>query len=360
MASILTILHNTPWPVWLLLAVIVLLGVQGMRSRVLSVWRLLVTPVIFIGWGLFSLALQALSSPWLITDWLIAATVVATIAWMTTDLAAARMDRTRQRVSLPGSPFPLIRNLLIFAAQYGFGVAMALAPASHGKLVIWSIAVSGASAGYFLGWMIHFASIYRRPPVSGVVAEAQPQRREPLGVNSVHPLTLIGDAHVAKGTLLAVSILAASSVLLGMTPLHAQDTSIGRTLVERYVAAFNNHDVSALADVIAEKYLQHNGRAGQGLAGTQATIKSYFETFPDMHMQLEDTIISGDKVVARITLTATHTRSVQLGPGALVFQPTGKKLSWGDIDIWRVADGKFVEHWDQSDLLGLARQMRGD
>ncbi len=43
-----------------------------------------------------------------------------------------------------------------------------------------------------------------------------------------------------------------------------------------------------------------------------------------------------------------------------MFPPTGKKLTWGDIDIWRVADGKFVEHWDQSDLAGLARQMRAD
>jgi predicted ester cyclase len=140
----------------------------------------------------------------------------------------------------------------------------------------------------------------------------------------------------------------------------AQDAKVGAALVNRYIAAFNNHDVGAFSDVIAEKYIQHNGRAGQGLAGTQGTIKSYFETFPDMHMQLEDTIISGDKVVARVTLTAIHSHPVQLGPGAPLFQPTGKKLTWGDIDIWRVADGKFVEHWDQADLAGLARQMRGD
>jgi predicted ester cyclase len=142
--------------------------------------------------------------------------------------------------------------------------------------------------------------------------------------------------------------------------LQAQSSNAGAALVDRYVAAFNNHDANALAEVIAEKYVQHNGRAGQGLAGTQATVRGYFETFPDMHMQLEDTIISRDKVVARMTLTATHSHPVQLGPGAPIFQPTGKKLTWSDIDIWRVADGKFVEHWDQADLAGLSRQMRAD
>jgi predicted ester cyclase len=134
----------------------------------------------------------------------------------------------------------------------------------------------------------------------------------------------------------------------------------GAALVERYVAAFNAHDADAFRDVIADNYVQHNGRAGQGLLGTQATFRGYFQTFPDMHVQIEDLIMDGDKVVARLTVTATHGRPVQLGPNAPIFQPTGKKLSWGDIEIWRVADGKFVEHWDQSDLAGLARQMRGD
>jgi len=161
---------------------------------------------------------------------------------------------------------------------------------------------------------------------------------------------------VLVGAILAFTVVAAA----GMRPLRADYPNTGAALVDRYATAINNHDVNALAEVIAEKYVQHNGRAGQGLAGTQTTFRFYFETFPDMRMQVEDIITGGDKVVARVTLTATHAKPVQLGPGTPVFQPTGKKLIWSDIEIWRVADGKFVEHWDQSDLLGLARQMRGD
>jgi predicted ester cyclase len=131
-------------------------------------------------------------------------------------------------------------------------------------------------------------------------------------------------------------------------------------ILDRYIAAFNAHDVDAFRNVIAEGYIQHNGRSGPGLAGLQATFRGYFETFPDFHIQIGDRIFSGDKVVARATLTATHSRPVQLAPSGPVFQPTGKALAWGDIDIWRVADGKFAEHWDQSDLVGLARQLRED
>jgi predicted ester cyclase len=159
----------------------------------------------------------------------------------------------------------------------------------------------------------------------------------------------------------AITALAfAASCALAFAQGAPPSQNIGASLVERYVAAFNAHDTNAFQDVIADNYAQHNGRAGQGLAGTQATLRGYFETFPDMHMQVDDLIMDGDKVVARLTITATHNHPVQLGPNAPVFQPTGKKLAWGDIEIWRVAGGKFVEHWDQSDLVGLARQLRSD
>jgi predicted ester cyclase len=156
------------------------------------------------------------------------------------------------------------------------------------------------------------------------------------------------------------ALCAALSVTSGVSLGQGAAPNPGVALVDRYVAAFNNHDVNEFREAIAENYVQHNGRAGQGLAGTQATIRSYFETFPDVHVQAEDVIIDGDKVVARLTITATHSHPVQLGPNAPVFPPTGKKLTWSDIEIWRVVDGKFVEHWDQADLAELTRKMRTD
>ncbi len=138
----------------------------------------------------------------------------------------------------------------------------------------------------------------------------------------------------------------------------ADQAAPNAALLERYVAAFNAHDVDAFRSTIAEGYIQHNGRAGQGLAGLQAAVRQYFQTFPDFHMTLEDSVLSGDKVVARVMITATHDHPVQLGPNAPVFPPTGKKLAWQGISIWRVADGKFAEHWDVDDLLGLAQQLR--
>lgn len=157
--------------------------------------------------------------------------------------------------------------------------------------------------------------------------------------------------------LAGVSIIAAAAPLKSV--LAADQSAANATLLERYVAAFNAHDATGFKDIVAENYIQHNGRAGQGLAGLQATANQYFQIFPDFHMKLEDSVMNGDKVVARFTLTATHDHQVQLGPNAPAFPPTGKKLGWSGISIWRVADGKFAEHWDVDDLAGLAQQMRG-
>jgi predicted ester cyclase len=163
-----------------------------------------------------------------------------------------------------------------------------------------------------------------------------------------------------KPVLLALA-LAVLGVATAASPVRAADPSAdGPVLLKRYVAAFNSHDVALFKDVVAESYVQHNDRAGQGLAGLQGAFQQYFQTFTDFHVQLEDSVVAGDKVVARFTFTATHDHPVQLGPGAPVFPPTGKKLSWGGISIWRVADGKFAEHWDVDDLAALARQMRSN
>ena len=90
----------------------------------------------------------------------------------------------------------------------------------------------------------------------------------------------------------------------------------------------------------------------------QAAFQHYFEMFPDFHWTIEDSVVTNDKIVARFQITATHDHMVQLGPNAPTLPPTGKKLVWQGISIWRVADGKLVEHWGVDDLLGLVQQMR--
>jgi steroid delta-isomerase-like uncharacterized protein len=125
-------------------------------------------------------------------------------------------------------------------------------------------------------------------------------------------------------------------------------------VLDRYVAAMNAHDTSKFPEIFTETYIQHSGRSPSGLAAQIELFKQIFAATPDHQMQVDDRIIAGDKVVARTTHSATHT-NVFRG-----FPPTGKRFSYHTIDIWRVENGKFAEHWDLTDAVDVLRQLKAD
>ncbi|MGH7047151.1 MAG: ester cyclase [Stellaceae bacterium] len=153
----------------------------------------------------------------------------------------------------------------------------------------------------------------------------------------------------------ALSLLSAVTVA---QPAAADQIVANAALLKTYFAAVNDRNLAALKNVISNNYLQHGAYQGQGLAGMQAAFRHDFEMFLDFHWTVEDSVITNNKIVARFRIAATHDHPVQLAPGAPVFPPTGKKISSEGISIWRVADGKFIEHWDVDDLLGAVQRMR--
>ncbi|HEV8029068.1 MAG TPA: DUF6622 family protein [Stellaceae bacterium] len=173
MPNVANMLQNMPWWAFVLLALLVVLGVQALQPRMIAVWRLLIVPATFIGWGVISLVTQSVASPILMADWLATAAAGAAIAWGATRLEGMRIDRPGGHVQIPGSVFPLMRNLVIFAAKYGLTVATTMAPSMQMTLSLWNIAVSGLSAGYFIGWLLRFALKYRTTP--------EPQTGHPVG-----------------------------------------------------------------------------------------------------------------------------------------------------------------------------------
>jgi len=150
-------------PIWAfgLLAALALLGLMATRPRDVRPWRVAMTPAVFIVWGLASLAGKANFSALLAGEWLALAALGASLALATARLRGARLDVATGKVRLPGSVLPLIRNLVIFAVKYALAAAAAMAPAAAPHLAYWDVAVSGLIAGYFVGWMLRFVSLYR-------------------------------------------------------------------------------------------------------------------------------------------------------------------------------------------------------
>lgn len=130
--------------------------------------------------------------------------------------------------------------------------------------------------------------------------------------------------------------------------------TVGARLLEKYIAAINAHDTSSFAEIHTESYIQHSGRSPNGLPAQIENFRGIFARMPDVQARAEDRIIAGDKVVARMSFSATHTQPLQ------GIAPTGRRFTLRTIDIWRVENGKFAEHWDIVDYPGLQKQLRGE
>lgn len=161
---IVAIVSHTPLWVFGLFVLLAAMGIMALRARLVRLPRILITPAVFIVWGIEGLVTKPQFSSVLASEWVLAVAAGAALAAATTRLPALRVDRARRLIHLPGSVRPLIRVMVIFCAKYALAVAAAISPAMRDSLVPWDVAVSGLGAGYFLGWLLRFLQAYRRAP----------------------------------------------------------------------------------------------------------------------------------------------------------------------------------------------------
>ena len=131
----------------------------------------------------------------------------------------------------------------------------------------------------------------------------------------------------------------------------AENEADGRTLAERYVTGLNAHDPDAVDGFVAVDYINHNAFVEDGREANRAFWASFFAAFPDIKVTMEDLVVAGDRVVGRFTYRGTHNGTLYGIPA------TGNAIEMRSIDIWRVANGEFVEHWDELNLLELFQQV---
>jgi steroid delta-isomerase-like uncharacterized protein len=115
----------------------------------------------------------------------------------------------------------------------------------------------------------------------------------------------------------------------------------------------NAGDVDGFGELLADGFVEHQGAAVPPTKqGTLEFFRALLTSFPDMQMNVDDLMASGDKTVARVTVRATH-RADFMGVA-----PTGKRVEVQLIDIMRFDDAGLVcEHWGVVDMLSLLQQI---
>ena len=104
-------------------------------------------------------------------------------------------------------------------------------------------------------------------------------------------------------------------------------------------------------DGIAHGLVDSEGNEVRGPEGFKKLQRQFLETFPDMHIEVEDTVVDGDKIAARCRVTGSH-----LGRGIGV-APTNGPVEFTGMTIVRVKDGKIVEAWNEFNFMEMYRQV---
>jgi steroid delta-isomerase-like uncharacterized protein len=130
-------------------------------------------------------------------------------------------------------------------------------------------------------------------------------------------------------------------------------TSENKAVVSRFVnEIFNAGDLDAVDRLVSADFVPHSwGNTGPGPEELKKAIRRVFAGLSENRMTIEDAIAEGDRVVVRLTSHAVHSGDFMGMPGS------GKAYTIGEIHIFRVRDGKVVEHWREADLLGMLQQL---
>jgi len=101
-------------------------------------------------------------------------------------------------------------------------------------------------------------------------------------------------------------------------------------VVAFYKEAHFDGDVDgAIARYVGNTYIQHTPGAADGVEGLRNYINTFLETFPSAKGDIRRVIAEDDIVVVHAHWTGLISPNGDVG-----------------VDIFRVKDGKLLEHWD--------------
>jgi len=128
------------------------------------------------------------------------------------------------------------------------------------------------------------------------------------------------------------AILCALALLAGCAghpPVSDRLEQNKRTVLDFYDKALNKKDFAAAAQHFGPRYIQHNPSAPDGIEGFRGFVQFIKDKFPNSRSEFKRTFAEGDYVIV-------HVHAVR-EPGT-----RGSAI----IDIFRLENGKIVEHWD--------------
>jgi predicted ester cyclase len=131
-----------------------------------------------------------------------------------------------------------------------------------------------------------------------------------------------------------------------------------RVVAEFVARCQDQHDLAFADEAFHPEFRNHYRPEGQVIpetdrpaSGFQAFYGALLRGFPDASVEINEQLAERDLVATRKTFRGTHLGELWDLP------PTENRVELEFIDIFRVCDGRLIEHWTSMDLAALRRQM---
>jgi steroid delta-isomerase-like uncharacterized protein len=127
-----------------------------------------------------------------------------------------------------------------------------------------------------------------------------------------------------------------------------------RRLLEEAYEAINRRDLDAHAKLLDDTYVWENDAFPtpyKGREGARQAFNMYFAAFPDLRIELEQVIASGDHLVARWRATGTH-KGEYKGIAA-----TNRQINTRGCNVHEIRNGKFTKTLGYSNELVMMQQL---
>jgi len=128
--------------------------------------------------------------------------------------------------------------------------------------------------------------------------------------------------------------------------------------IDRYNAAWNDHDVDAILEMHADDSVFENHTTGDlnvGKAAIGNAIRGIFTVFPDLEFETRRQYIRDGLVVQEWTARGTHLG--KMSRAGLQVEPTGRTVEYRGMDVIPLHDGKVARKDVYSDGVTLLRQL---
>lgn len=106
-----------------------------------------------------------------------------------------------------------------------------------------------------------------------------------------------------------------------------------------FMEGYVHHNYDFLMEHMAVDYFDHSPCAARSNQECVDALKKTEKIFTDMEINILDLIEEDNKVVIRARFTATHRASFY------DVQPTGKRISFEALEIFRIENDLIVESW---------------